>query len=1295
MCAHIPGPEPYDVVLKLLSVDPANYSDAPSEGIRRILEQVTGNEFPKGEPIDLSAVESIRMGTTVATNALLERKGDRVAFIVTKGFGDILRIGHQARPSIFDLSVTKLETLYEQIYEIDERVTLEGYSENPENESFDVENEENLEVGTSGEVIRVLKRPNEKEIKSVLLKIWETGVRSLAISLMHSYIYPKHERIVASIAREIGFDISVSSEIQPLIKIVSRANSACADAYLSPITTRYVQNFGSQFKGGLDAVGHKLLFMQSDGGLTSWSTFSGLKAILSGPAGGVVGYAKTSYDEVKKVPILGFDMGGTSTDVSRYSGHLEHIFETTTAEVIIQSPQLDINTVAAGGGSILFWKKGLFAVGPESASAHPGPACYRKGGPLTVTDANLFLGRIFPEYFPSIFGPNEDQPLDEEIVKVKFAELTKEINADRKDLTPFTPEEVAMGFLTVANETMCRPIRSLTEGKGYVTSGHHLASFGGAGGQHACAVANNLGISRVIVHKYSSILSAFGMSLADVVAEFQKPESTVLSEQSLTGLTERLAELSKEAVSALTAEGFDESNIEIERYLNLRYKGTETLIMVREPSSSSETYIQSFVEKHKQEFGFTLQRDILVGDIRVRGVGKTPSLASTTPEADYEKYSDSFVDAPESAAATNKKVYFENHGWIDTNIFPIDNLSRGQVVKGPAMIIDKTQTIVVDVNASASILTNHIILDLHSQEKQELDDSTIDPIQLSVFGHRFMSIAEQMGQTLQKTSISTNIKERLDFSCAIFSPDGGLVANAPHIPVHLGSMSSAVEYQRNKWAGKLKDGDVIMANHPAHGGSHLPDITVITPVFEPGTDNIIFWAASRGHHSDIGGITAGSMPPFSKELWEEGAMIPGCKVVDGGNFDEDLVVDYLYTQPSKYPGCSGSRSLSDSISDLKAQIAANNKGIALLNALIDTYSLKIVQFYMYGIQHNAESAVRELLKGVAKKYPREVLRAVDQIDDGTAIALSISIEAETGGAVFDFEGTGREIYGNLNAPRAITQSAILYVLRSLISDSIPLNQGCLNPISIKIPEGSLLSPSKEAATVGGNVETSQRITDVILKAFRAMGASQGTCNNLTFGYGGEVQADGTKRAGFGYYETIAGGAGAGPNWDGQSGVQIHMTNTRSTDPEVLEKRYPCLLHEFSLRRGSGGDGLHRGGEGVVRDIEFRVPVQVSILSERRATSPYGMEGGQPGAKGVNSWLRKSQDGSYRRVSLGGKNTAQFGAGDRIVIETPGGGGYGTPRGVANNGQSKQKDHVFLPRASGSIAERLAAGQGSA
>ncbi|CAN6661315.1 5-oxoprolinase [Trichomonascus vanleenenianus] len=1262
VCAHT---DDGDHVLKLLSVDPANYDDAPTEGIRRILNQLTGSDIKKGDPIDLAPVESIRMGTTVATNALLERKGDRVAFLVTKGFKDILTIGQQARPSIFDLTVDKLGHLHEQVHEIDERVTVEGYSENPFPETFDEEEvkaSSELTYGISGEVIRILKTPDVAAVRKIVQGIWDSGIRSLAIALMHSYIYPEHEEIVAKEARAVGFkDVSVSNEIQPMIKLVSRANSSSADAYLSPITTRYIQQFGRGFKGGLEEMGHKLLFMQSDGGLTSWSKFSGLRAILSGPAGGVVGYARTSYEEEDRHPVLGFDMGGTSTDVSRYSGALEHIFETTTAQVTIQAPQLDINTVAAGGGSILFWKKGLFVVGPESASAHPGPACYRKGGPLTVTDANLFLGRILPEFFPKIFGPNEDEPLDVDIVEKKFTELTKKINADRKeaksDSVGLTPQEVAMGFLTVANEAMCRPIRTLTEGKGYAASAHHLASFGGAGGQHACDIAANLGIDRVIIHRYSSLLSAYGMTLADVVHEVQRPESTVLDQESLVGLNKRLDEISAEACEGLAAQGFTDRNyVTIERYLNLRYRGTETFIMVKYDETKS--YEASFIEQHAQEFGFSLEREILVGDIRVRGIGRSKLNVSQSPGRDLAKVA-GHSTTPTPLKKT--KVYFKGSEWIEAGIYTIDGLKPGDRVKGPAMIIDKTQTIVVAPNAIAISLPQHIVIDMTEEVGSgALSTKVIDPIQLSVFGHRFMSIAEQMGQTLQKTSISTNIKERLDFSCAIFSPDGGLVANAPHIPVHLGSMSSAVAYQKEMWKGKLNAGDVLVANHPAYGGSHLPDITVITPVFSLDGKEIIFWAASRGHHSDIGGITAGSMPPFSKEIWEEGAMIKGFKVVEEGRFNEQGIIDLLYNEPSKYPGCGGSRSLSDSISDLKAQIAANNKGINLLKSLIEEHSLEVVQLYMYGIQDNAESSVRELLKGVCERFGengRCELYAKDQIDDGTEIKLRIIIDGATGGAVFDFAGTGKQVYGNLNAPRAITRSAILYVLRSMISDDIPLNQGCLAPIDIRIPEGSLLAPSADAATVGGNVETSQRVTDVVLKAFRYMGASQGTCNNLTFGYGGDVMKNGKLRPGFGYYETIAGGAGAGPSWNGQSGVQVHMTNTRSTDPEILEKRYPCILHQFGLREGSGGAGKFVGGNGVVRDIEFRVPVQLSILSERRTTSPYGMEGGHKGAKGENLWIRAS-DG--REVSLGGKNTVQVNAGDRIIIQTPGGGGYGAP-----------------------------------
>lgn len=1230
-----------EIVFKLLSVDPANYKDAPTEGIRRVLEKTQGRKIPKDEPLDLSGVESIRMGTTVATNALLERKGDRVAVLVTKGYRDILKIGQQSRPNIFDLQVEKLKQLYEVIEEVDERVTLEHFSESHEPAPA-FKPEEGLAQGISGETIRILRPLDREKTRATIQSIWDKGIRSLSIALLHSYTYPEHELQVAEIAKDIGFEnLSVSSQIQPMIKLVSRANSSTADAYLSPITARYIRTIGEGFKGGLDALGDRLLFMQSDGGLTSWKQFSGLRAILSGPAGGVVGYAKTSYVDRA---VLGFDMGGTSTDVSRYAGHLDHVLETTTAEVTIQAPQLDIQTVAAGGGSILFWKKGLFVVGPESASAHPGPACYRKGGPLTVTDANLFLGRIDVESFPHIFGPDENEPLDEEVVAKKFKELTDEINKDQT--SALTPEQVAFGFLTVANETMCRPIRALTEGKGYNTSEHVLASFGGAGGQHACDVAKNLGISEIIIHKHSSILSAFGMSLADIVSDSQRPESAVLDDSTLPGLLERLDTLQEEVEANLVSQGFDKGSIISERYLNLRYNGSETFIMTLQRDKAGENFRADFIKNHKKEFGFSLERNVLVGDIRVRAISKSHyDEKSLLPSSNSETR---IAKEP-----SRKQKMFFGKEWMLAPKYHLKELTAGDTVQGPAMILDATQTIVVDPGAEACIDKNHVVLNLRSSNHSGLDAKKVDPVQLSVFGHRFMSIAEQMGETLQKTSISTNIKERLDFSCAVFSPDGGLVANAPHIPVHLGSMSSAVAFQQKYWGDNLKDGDVLVANHPAYGGSHLPDITVITPVFSNG--KIIFWTASRGHHSDIGGITAGSMPPFSQFLWQEGARIKAHKVVAGGKFDYDGMVDLLYNEPAKYPGCSGSRSLSDSIADLKAQIAANNKGIGLIKALCEQYTLEVVQLYMRGIQDNAEQTVRELLKEVAEVHG-DHLSARDYLDDGTAINLTIDINKQTGAAVFNFEGTGPQSFGNLNAPRSITYSAILYCLRSMIRDDIPLNEGCLKPLEIKIPDDTLLSPRHDAATVGGNVETSQRITDVIFRAFNALAGSQGTCNNFTFGFGGKKEGQKEAVKGFGYYETIAGGAGAGPGWDGQSGVQVHMTNTRSTDPEIFEKRYPVILHEFSLRKGSGGDGKHRGGEGVIRDIEFRHPVQASILSERRSLAPYGLNGGQDGSRGENLWIHEG-----KAASLGGKNTLQLEVGDRIVIKTPGGGGYGATK----------------------------------
>ncbi|CZR56840.1 probable oxoprolinase [Phialocephala subalpina] len=1250
--ASIPGRK-NDVVFKLLSVCPDLYPDAPTEGVRRILEDATGMPIPKGQPLDLEPVESIRMGTTVATNALLERKGEPVALLITKGMVDLLIIGNQARPHIFDLSVRKLDKLYEKVIEVDERITTEGFSEDPEPQPIDITNDADLVEGLSGEVIRIIKKPDYEVVRKDLQALWDEGLRSIAIALMHSYAYPEHETKIAEIAKEMGFNVSVSCQLQPMVKIVPRAQSATADAYLSPIIQRYLEGFAKGFLGEFrdEKSSKKLLLSQSDGSLATFNAFTGLRAVLSGPAGGVVGMARTCYDEVSQVPVLGFDMGGTSTDVSRFGGDYEHVFESTVAEVTIQSPQLDISTVAAGGGSMLFWRNGLFVVGPDSAGAFPGPACYGNGGPLTITDANLLLGRLLPDFFPT--------KLDFEIVKSKFLVLTETINAEKDGLSQLTPEEVANGFITVANASMARPIRNISEGRGFDTSTHNLACFGGAGGQHAVAVARDLGIKRVLVPRLSSILSAYGMALADIEVDLQEPESVVFNEASSSRISQRLDSLKAKALAKLASQGFQETQVTHHCFLNMRYSGSDTALMVQESDADGD-FGTAFTKRHMREFGFTQPREILVDDIRVRSVGNTIGIQTSNPFQELEDL-DSTLYIGQADAASTRKVYFEKTGWVDTLIFHLDNLPLARKIAGPSIIIDSTQTIVVDPASEATILSEHVIVDLLDTDRKAISSKVVDPIHLSVFGHRFMSIAEQMGTTFQKTSISTNIKERLDFSCAVFSHDGGLVANAPHIPGHLGSMAYAIAYQAKLYPkGELKPGDVLLSNHPISGGTHLPDLTVTTPVFDndENPQEILFFVANRGHHADIGGIAAGSMPPNSTELWQEGAAVESFKMVNQGTFDEAGVVNILYDIPGSYPGCSGTRTLKDNIADLKAAIAANKRGISLLSAMIKEYTWPVVKLYMAAIQQNAEYSVRSLLKDFSIRFRGRALEAVDYLDDGTPLAIKITIDGETGSAKFDFTGTGPETFNNLNAPPAVMYSGIMYCLRSMISTDIPLNQGCLAPIEVYCPPNTILSPSPKAATVGSNVETSQRIIDLIFKAFKAAAASQGSMNNLTFGYGG-TDENGKITKGFGYYETIAGGAGAGADWQGQDGVHTNATNTRMTDPEIFEKRYPVLLREFSIRRGSGGRGRNRGGDGCIRDIEIRRPMQVSILSERRVIAPYGMAGGEEGKRGVNLWKRISPlDGSLRTISLGGKASVMMNTGDRIIIQTPGGGGYG-------------------------------------
>ncbi|XP_029003431.1 5-oxoprolinase [Betta splendens] len=1242
-------PDGRERVLKLLSWDPQNYNDAPTEGIRRVLEEETGKVFPREQPVDTSLIGWIRMGTTVATNALLERKGERAALLVTKGFKDLLHIGTQARPKLFDLEVAVPDVVYEEVVEVDERVVLvQDGCRLPRKDP------KRIVTGSTGDALELWRDLDLERVEDDLRGVLSRGIRSLAVLLLHSYTWSDHEKAVGALARRLGFtQVSLSSEVMPMVRAVPRGYTVCADAYLTPKIRQYLKGFTSGFKDCLKDV--DVLFMQSDGGLTPMDQFCGSRAVLSGPAGGVVGYAVTSYSRSEENPVIGFDMGGTSTDVSRYAGQYEHVFEATTAGVTLQAPQLDINTVAAGGGSRLFFRSGMFVVGPESAGAHPGPACYRKGGPLTVTDANLALGRLLPAFFPKIFGPGEDEPLCLEETMNHFRLLTQEINAflssnqsqaaNHSDNSPseMSVEEVAMGFIRVANEAMCRPIRALTQAKGHDTSRHVLACFGGAGGQHACAIARSLGMKTVFIHKYSGVLSAYGLALADVVEEVQEPCSLRYEPRCFPELDRRVEDLSERCHHTLRARGFSGSQISTQVFLHMRYEGTDCALMVTAAGNRGDAqscragdFRSAFTKRYLKEFGFTIpDRPIMVDDIRVRGCGKSGIKSAYAINSRLGQAKPVMVT----------KCYFED-GYLDTKVYLWEELPCGHSIQGPAVIIDKNSTILVEPCCEAHLTEEGDVCMTVGSDPHCALGTELNTVQLSIFSHRFMSIAEQMGRVLQRTSISTNIKERLDFSCAVFGPDGGLVSNAPHIPVHLGAMQETVQYQIRSLESELKEGDVILSNHPCAGGSHLPDLTVITPVFRKGVRGPVFFVASRGHHADIGGITPGSMPPHSTSLQQEGAVFTSFKLVTGGIFQEEAVTEALMA-PAQYPDCSGTRNLHDNLSDLRAQVAANQRGSQLVEELIDSYGLAVVQAYMGYIQSNAELAVRDMLREFARRRKQLTgsleVEAEDFMDDGTPIRLRVQIDESEGSAVFDFTGTGTEVWGNCNAPRAITLSALIYCLRCMVGQDIPLNQGCLTPISVIIPPGSILQPSPNAAVVGGNVLTSQRVVDVIFRAFEVCAASQGCMNNISFG-----------NEKVGYYETVAGGTGAGPGWNGRSGVHSHMTNTRITDPEILEKRYPVILEEFSLRPGSGGAGKYRGGDGVVRKLLFRNNVILSVLTERRSTRPYGLQGGEDGAAGLN--LLHRAEG--RVLNLGAKTSVSLQPGDMFCLYTPGGGGYG-------------------------------------
>ncbi|OMJ74310.1 hypothetical protein SteCoe_26797 [Stentor coeruleus] len=1148
-------------------------------------------------PVDSSRIQWIRMGTTVATNALLERKGKKFALIITKGFKDLLVIGNQSRPDIFKLNIQRSEKLFAEVLEVDERVKILK------------EYKENSIQGTTGEYFEVIKPLDIHQITQDLQEIRNRGIDTLAISLVHAYSFRSHESQIEKIAKELGFaHVSLASTIMPLFKFLPRTSTACVDAYLTPILQEYINSFRSGFDENLSKV--PVLFMQSDGGLCDISSFIGSKAILSGPAGGVVGFSQCG-----EPPLIGFDMGGTSTDVSRFDGSFSHIFETEISGVHLQGAHLDISSVAAGGGSRLFYRSGLYVVGPESSSADPGPLCYRKNGFLSITDANLVLGRVLPDYFPKIFGPGEDLPLDYSASFKGLQEIAEDIF--RSEGKKIEVPVIAMGFVKVANEAMCRPIRAITSAKGYDPSTHTLACFGGAGGQHACAIARSLGIRKIIVHRFSGVLSAYGLGLADIIEETHQPANITINESSLI-ISEINSILSLLTNSlSLKLASHSTSNIIFTNYLHLRFSGSDTCIPVVFTDDLKKS-TKLFENAYLQEYGFVLtERNIIIDSIRVKAAIKVKALSNLQEIVTGEVIKENLA-----------QVYFETEKGVEsleTPVYKIDNLPSECEIIGPALIVNEISCIVIEPNSIAKILESRdVVIFLQDVQRKIISSTECDNVILSLFAHRFMSIAEQMGRTLQRTSISTNIKERLDYSCAIFSNDGSLVANAPHLPVHLGSMQEAVKKQI-ELVDNWQEGEVAMSNHPCAGGSHLPDITVITPVFN--NKKIVLFVASRGHHADIGGITPGSMPPFSKTLAEEGVAIKSFKLVE----------NFVFREAETRELFQHSRCIEDNISDLKAQTSANNKGIELLSQLINEYSLEVVLAYMKFIQKAACQSVKDLLQ----KIPSNVLKASDFMDDGTKIKLIVTINS--GCAEFNFTGTGCQVLSNLNSPAAVVKSAVLYCLRCLVDTDIPLNQGCLDPVTIIIPNNSILNPSEDAAVVGGNVLTSQRITDVIFKAFNACAASQGCMNNLTFG---------NKK--FGFYETIAGGSGAGEGWHGTSGVHTHMTNTRITDIEIMERRYPVLVRVFSLRDNSGGKGFWHGGDGIIREIEFLEDIEVGILSERRSRRPYGLNMGKPGKAGLNLLLRK--DG--RVINIGSKNVCSVRPGDRIRILTPGGGGYG-------------------------------------
>ncbi|WP_241827634.1 hydantoinase B/oxoprolinase family protein [Actinopolymorpha singaporensis] len=1185
------------VTHKLLSDNPARYADAAVAGIRALLDRA-GEEPPGARPI-AELIESVRMGTTVATNALLERHGERTALVITEGFADALRIGYQNRPRIFDRHIVLPDMLFERVVEVAERVAADG---------------------------TVLRPPDRGALEEKLREVYADGVRAVAVVCLHSYLHPAHEQQVGALAARIGFpQVSLSSEASPLMRVVPRGDTTVVDAYLSPVLRRYVEHVADELSGV------RLMFMQSNGGLAEAGHFRGKDAILSGPAGGIVGMVRMSrlagFDKV-----IGFDMGGTSTDVSHYAGEYERVFDTQVAGVRLRAPMLDINTVAAGGGSVLHFDGSRYRVGPDSAGADPGPACYRGGGPLTVTDANVMLGRVQPAYFPHVFGPGGDQPLDVSVVRTGFAELAGQIAAATGD--DRTPEQVAAGFVAIAVANMANAVKKISVQKGHDVTEYALTTFGGAGGQHACAVADALGIRTVLVPPMAGVLSALGIGLADTTTMREQSVECGLDADGLKRVDAVADDLARTARDELLAEEVSAERIEVVRRAHLRYDGTDTAVPVAlaEPADPA-AMVAEFEAAYRRTYSFLMDRPLVVEAVSVEAVGATvpPDLDALAP-ADPGDGSPAGED-PGGAAQEPAVRMYAGDRWHDVPLLRRDRLAAGTTVSGPAIVTEANATTVVEPGWAATVTaTGHLRIERVSARADVEDVGTeVDPVLLEIFNNLFMSIAEQMGARLSSTAQSVNIKERLDFSCALFDPDGNLIANAPHMPVHLGSMGASVQEVIRRRGSAMKRGDVYAVNDPYHGGTHLPDVTVVTPVYDEAGEKVLFFVASRGHHAEIGGLTPGSMPATSRSVEEEGVLFDNWLLVENARMREEETRRLLTEAP--YP----SRNPDTNLADLRAQIAASEKGVEEVGKMIDHFGLDVVQAYMRHVQDNAEEAVRRVvatLDGGSYSY---------EMDSGAWIEVRVEVDRSARTATIDFTGTSAQLDTNFNAPASVATAAVLYVFRTLVDDDIPLNDGCLRPLRIVVPEGCMLAPRFPAAVVAGNVETSQAVTGALYAALGVQAEGSGTMNNVTFG-----------NARHQYYETVASGSGAGDGFDGAAVVQTHMTNSRLTDPEVLEWRLPVLLESFAIRRGSGGEGRWRGGDGAVRRLRFLEPATVSTLSGHRRVPPYGMAGGRAGALGHNRVERA--DGSV--VELAGADSAEVGTGDVLVVETPGGGGYG-------------------------------------